>query len=292
MKNIKSIAGNKAFLSIIISIVALFFGRGYVEEFLPSVNDISTMKVHFLDVGQGDCIIIESDGRYMIVDGGGNNKGEIVVDYLNILGVKTIDYLIGTHPHEDHIGGLIDVVHNFKIKNVILPEKEHTTITFENLVNALIENQLKITAPIVGEKFTIGNGEFTIIAPNGEYGNNLNNWSVGIKLTNGENNFIMYGDSEKQAEYDMIDSKINLEADVLKISHHGSVTSSDEKILKAIGPKYGVIQSGLDNSYNHPHQELISSLEKNNIKYFRTDKQGTVIATSDGENITWDQEPY
>lgn len=256
-----------------------------------STNDDANLKVHFIDVGQANCILIESSNQYMLVDAGNNADEELIISYLNNLGIKRLEYVIGTHPHEDHIGSLDAVIRNYEIGKVILPEKEHTTKTFENVLDAIEEKNLKITKPKVGDKYEIGDASFVIIAPNNDYGDELNNWSVGIKLTLEDTSFVMCGDAEKEAEEDILSNGIDLKADVLKLGHHGSRTSSSKDFVDAVDPSYIVITCGADNSYGHPHKETMKWLKKRGIPFFGTDKQGTIIATSDGDEITWNVEP-
>lgn len=246
------------------------------------------LTVHYIDVGQGDSILAESDGHYMLIDAGENDQADTVVSYLKQAGVTTLDYVIGTHPHSDHIGGLDKVIEEFTVGKVILPPVEHTTRTFEDVLNAVSNKGLKITKPVPGDTYGLGNASFTIVAPVKDYGNDLNNWSVGIRLTYGSNSFLMCGDAESQAESDMLDSGIPLKADVLKAGHHGSSTSTSSTFLKAVSPSYVVIQCGKDNSYGHPHKETMEKLEKAGCRIFRTDEDGTITASSDGTHITWD----
>ena len=257
---------------------------------IATSNITSEMKVHFLDVGQGDCELIESNGHFMLIDAGENDKGGFICSYLKSVGVEKLDYVIGTHPHSDHIGGLDVVINHFDVETVIIPEKEHTTKTFEDLLTAIENKNLEITFPVVGDVYSIGNASFTIIAPNKEY-EELNDWSVGIKLTNGENSFVFTGDAEAEAESDIINNQIDISADVLKLGHHGSSTSSSIPFLEAVKPTYAVINCGKENSYGHPHKETLAKLNDYNIQAFRTDEQGTIIASSDGKTITWSTEP-
>lgn len=257
-----------------------------------STDKSSLCKVHFIDVGQGDSILIEADDHYMLIDAGENNQGTTVVNYLKEQGVKKLDYVIGTHPHSDHIGGLDTVINSFDIGKVILPDVIHTTKTFEDVLDAIAENGLKITKAAVGNTYSLGASSFTIVAPNASDYDELNDYSVSIKLTNGENSFLFTGDAEKLSEAQMLSNGIDLSADVLKLGHHGSSTSSHDKFLDEVDPVYAVISVGVDNSYGHPHKETLQNLKNRNIKVFRTDIQNTIIFTSDGKNITMNKDPY
>lgn len=246
----------------------------------------SDLKVHFIDVGQGDSTLIEQSGHFMLVDAGEQDQGEAVVSYLKKQGVKKLDYVIGTHPHSDHIGGLEAVIREFDVQKVMLPEKEHTTKIYERLLDAIADKDLKITLPKVGDSYVLGDASFRIIAPNRDYGDNLNNWSVGIRLAYGKNSFVLCGDAEKESEEDMIAGGLNLKADVLKLSHHGSSTSSSEPFMDLVDPDYAVISCGKNNDYGHPHKEILDMLNKRSIQTFRTDELGTVVAVSDGTRVS------
>lgn len=250
------------------------------------------LSVHFIDVGQGDSILIESSGHYMLIDAGENSKGILVKNYLYDLGVKKLDYLIGTHPHSDHIGGLDDIIKAFEIDKIIMPDVVHTTKTFEDVIDAISDKNLKITKAITGNTYNLGDASFTIIAPNSSTYDNLNDYSVGIKLINGNNSFIFTGDAEKASEKEMLNSGIALSADLLKLGHHGSSTSNHKDFLDRIAPTYAVITVGADNSYGHPHDEILQEMMDRNIQVFRTDIQETIIAHSDGKSITINKEPY
>lgn len=247
----------------------------------------SDLKVHFIDVGQGDSTLIEKDGHYMLIDAGERDQGPAVVSFLKEQGVKTLDYVIGTHPHSDHIGGLEAVIRAFDIEKIIMPEKAHTTKMYEHLLDAVEEKNLKITLPKPGTSYDLGSASFQILAPNRDYGDELNNWSVGIRVDYGNNSFVLCGDAEKEAEKDMIASGLSLKADVLKVSHHGSSTSSSQAFIDLVGPEYAVISCGKNNDYGHPHKETLELLKKKNIKVLRTDQLGTIVAVSDGTNVTF-----
>ena len=248
------------------------------------------LSVHFIDVGQGDSILAESGGHYLLVDAGENDQASTVTGYLKSQGVTRLDYVIGTHPHSDHIGGLDAVISEFEVGKVILPPVEHTTRTFEDVLDAVADKGLKLTKPTPGDTYTLGDASFTIIAPNGDYGDDLNNWSVGILLENGANRFVMCGDAEAKAEADILENGIDISADVLKLGHHGSRTSTSQEFLDRVNPSTAVIQCGAGNSYGHPHKETMAKLKKEKIQVFRTDQNGTIIARSDGKNIRWETE--
>lgn len=249
------------------------------------------MKVHFLDVGQADCILIESNGKYMLVDAGNSEDEDEITDYLDKLHVKKLEYVIATHPHEDHIGSMDRIVEKYEIGTLIMPGKAHTTETFQNLLTAIENKGLKITAPVVGDVYTLGAADFTILSPNKDYGDELNDWSVGIRLTNGKNSFVLCGDAEEAAEQDILQNKQELKSDVLKIGHHGSSSSSSEAFLDAVDPQFAVISCEKNNDYGHPTKETLDKLAKHDIKIFRTDEQGTITAVSDGNEIVWNNIP-
>lgn len=265
--------------------------KARVEPVEETVDVHGECKVHFLDVGQADSILIQVGEEAMLVDAGKNEDGEAVVSYIKNQGVERLSYVIGTHPHEDHIGGLDTVIENLEVEEVILPEKIHTTKTFEDVLNAVDSKGLGITLAKPGDVYKLGEAEFTVVAPNADYGNNLNSWSVGIRFVYGNNSFLMTGDAERDAEQDMLDTGLELQADVWKASHHGSVTSNSREIMDVMQPTWAVISSGVGNSYGHPHREVLEDFKRRGITVFRTDEQGTIVATSDGTNITWNVEP-
>ena len=245
------------------------------------------MAVHFIDVGQGDSILAESGGHFLLIDAGENDQGDTVVSYLEEAGVESLDYVIGTHPHSDHIGGLDDVIRAFDVETVILPPVEHTTKTFEDVLDAIEEKDLSITLPVPGDSYGLGGAAFTILAPQRDYGDDLNNWSVGLRLACGDGAFVACGDAEAQAEEDMAASGLALSADVLKIGHHGSSTSTSDAFLKAVSPAFAVISCGEGNSYGHPHKETLEKLEAAGIQVLRTDLLGDITAQWGEDGVTW-----
>lgn len=247
----------------------------------------NTLKVHFLDVGQADCILIQAPtGENMLIDAGNNDDADMIVTYLNAKGVKKIDVLVGTHPHEDHIGSLDTVIDTYDIGKVYMPRVTHTTKTFEDVLIAIKNKGLKIAAAKAGEIIDFSpNTRVEILAPNSPEYDDLNNYSAVIKLTYGNTSFLFTGDAEDISENEMLASGYDLKADVLKLGHHGSSTSSTEAFLAAVKPSYGVISVGKGNDYGHPHEEVLTRLEQAGIEIYRTDESGTVLFATDGDHI-------
>jgi competence protein ComEC len=248
-----------------------------------TLND--TLTVHFLDVGQADSIFIELPNKEtMLIDAGNNADDKFVVNYIETLNYSKINYVVGTHPHEDHIGGLDTVIDTFEIQNVYMPKIEHDTKTFESVLLAIKNKDLKIKTAKAGVNIIdSGDLKIDIIAPaNNDY-KELNNYSAVVKITYKNNSFLFMGDAEKISE-DEITSDVS--ADVIKIGHHGSNTSTSEEFLKRVSPTYAVISVGEGNDYNHPDEEIIDLLNKSNINVFKTNISGTIIIKSDGNSIS------
>lgn len=239
------------------------------------------LLIDFIDVGQADSILVRNQDKVMIIDAGTNEAGETVVNYLKNLGITKIDYLIGTHPHEDHIGGLDDVINNFDIGQIYMPKIETTTKTFEDVLDAIENKNLTITAPNKGDKIELGQavGEF-MTEPILDK-DNLNVSSLVLRLEFGNTSYLFMGDAEEENEETIHWPK----TDVLKVGHHGSSTSSSESFLEQVQPQYAVIMVGKDNSYGLPTQETIDKLNNRGSEIYRTDEDGTIQMTSDGNAI-------
>ncbi|MGI5921791.1 MAG: ComEC/Rec2 family competence protein [Syntrophomonadaceae bacterium] len=252
----------------------------------PATEGTGELKVHFIDVGQGDAILVQSpSGGNMLVDAGDNDHGETVVDYLRVHNVNSLDIVIGTHPHADHIGGLDTVIDSFPVKSVYLPRVTHTSKSFEDVLEAIDNKDLKINTARAGVVLPLPGVQSSLIAPAAEKYEELNNYSAVIKITYGTKSFLLTGDAEDESEQQMINGGQNLQATVLKVGHHGSSSSTSYSFLQAVKPEYAVIMLGKDNSYGHPHKETLSRLSKAGIKILRTDKNGNIVISTDGEII-------
>ncbi len=282
---------------LIIAVVAILENRGVIDtnkikQALGQADKKAvdaSMSVHFIDVGQGDCTLIISDGEAMLIDAGEKECGVTVSQYLEEQGVTKLKYVIGTHPHSDHIGGLAYIIENFQVENVILPkipsDMTPTTKVYENLLTAIKNKGLKIHAA-VDETLELGQSKVELFAPVGE-SSNLNNYSVCTKITHGENTFLLTGDTENEAETDLVErAGEKLSAKVLKLGHHGSSTASSVELLDATKPRYAVISCGEGNKYGHPHDEVLSRVKKFADYTLRTDESGTIIFYSDKKGLS------
>jgi competence protein ComEC len=228
----------------------------------------------------------------MLIDAGNNADSNLVVNYLKKNGVKKLDYAIGTHPHEDHIGSLDTVINNFEIGKVLMPKATSTTKTFKDVVTAIKNKNLKITEPIPGTTYNLGEASWTILAPskNKDY-EDANNYSIVCKLKYGKTSFIFTGDAEDVSEKEILAKGYDLKSDVLKIGHHGSSSSTTDAFLTAVNPKYAIISCGKGNDYGHPHKPTMDKLKSKKIPVYRTDECGTIVCISDGTKITFDKKP-
>ena len=257
------------------------------EEIIEIASDV---EVHFIDVGQGDATLVKADDKYMLIDAGDNSKGTAVQSYLKKQGVKKLDYLILTHTDADHIGGADVVITKFDVDTLFIGDYKKDNKTYEEVMDAIEYKRLKYSTPLVGNEYKLGNAIFTIVAPNTTY-DDPNNSSIALLLKNGENTFLFTGDCEEEAETDILANGIDIDCDVYKVGHHGSRTASGKDFLKAISPEYGIISCAEENSYGHPHAEVLNNLRNMSVKIFRTDEQGSVVAYSNGTEITWNSEP-
>lgn len=254
---------------------------------LPKLQATGTLQVYYLDVGQGDSTLIRTPkNQYILIDAGNNDHGKNVVKYLKHLGVKTLDVMIATHPDADHIGGLDDVLKAFDVKQVYAPKVSNNTETFKDFLTTVKNEGRTIKTAKAGVSLEIEGIEAEFLSPINEYGDELNDWSAVLKVTYKETSFLFAGDAEFAAEKDILAGDSNLKADVLKVGHHGSKTSTSKAFVDAVSPKYAIISVG-KNSYGHPDSGILTRLKNINATAYRTDKQGTVTAVSDGKKVAF-----
>ena len=273
-------------LSLLLAFMLVFPGSAVGVE----ASGQGDMAVHFINVGQGLAILVQSGGENLLYDGGNRAHADEVVQYLKNQQVETIDYMISSHYDEDHLGGLVKCLDNFEVEHILGSDYVHTSELFNTFMNTATAHAIIVEYPSVGDTYEFGTGSFTVMAPNG-ISQNSNDNSVVIRLVNGNNSFMFMGDAEETSEQDMISTGMNLDCDVLSLGHHGSASSTTWDLLEASTPSWAVISCGQDNSYGHPSAETMGKLKDMDIPVFRTDDQGTVIALSDGNVISWNQEP-
>ena len=244
-----------------------------------------TLRVNYIDVGQGDSIFIQLPNKEtMLIDAGEAYEADNVINYLNNLGIKKIDYVVGTHPHTDHIGGLEEVINTFDVGAIYMPKVSSNSKTFEDLLTTISNKGLKVkTAKSGVVVLDEDNLKLEFIAPNSDNYSNLNNYSAVLKLTYLDNTFLFMGDAETLSE-DEITSDVD--ADVIKVGHHGSDSSSSVEFVKKVSPEYAIIMVGEGNSYNHPYQSIIDRYESVGAKVLRTDLDGNIVCDSDGVDVT------
>ncbi len=287
-------------IGIIVLMIAGIFGLNNenINSILETENNANTtaeqeitansmpvdgnLNIYFIDVGQADSILITNNDASMLIDAGNNEDGEDVVNFIKDKGITKLDYVVGTHPHEDHIGGLDDVINSdLEITNIYMPKIETTTKTFEDVIDAIENKGLSITSPKKGDTFTVGNATLEVMTDSILDEDNLNLSSITLLMQYGNNKFLFMGDAEAENEETRDWPKV----DLLKVGHHGSNTSSSDKFLNETKPTYSIIMAGKGNSYGLPTEETLNKLQNIGSIIYRTDLNGTITVTSDGENI-------
>lgn len=281
------------FINMFVLIGCDIISEELVEDIFNESDEIDTefiedLNIHFIDVGQADCTLIElPNGETALIDGGNRGDSDLIVNYINELGIDFIDYVIATHPHEDHIGGLPKVIKNFEIGKIYMPKKSATSKIYKTLLNEIKTKGLKIQTAIgFIEIINTPNLKFQILAPNSTDYNETNEYSVVNKLIYNNTSFLFTGDAEKDSEDEMLEHGYDLSSDLLKVGHHGGRTSSNDNFLKKVKPKFAIISCGKDNQYGHPHKEVLDRLKELNTEIFRTDNLGTILVKSDGKEIS------
>ncbi|AKN33515.1 hydrolase [Clostridium carboxidivorans P7] len=281
----------KKFFKIIISLFVVIFTFSACSTTKnasnnPIKNNQNVIKVNYIDVGQGDSELIQVNGKNLLIDAGPNESIDKLMSYLSKQNIKKIDYVIATHPDEDHIGGMSSVIKKYDIGEFYAPKKLTNTRTFENMVTALKSKNLKINAGKAGMDLDLGkNVTCQMLAPNNDKYKDTNNYSIVLKITYGESKFLFTGDAEKISETEMLSKNFDLSADVLKVGHHGSTSSSSKEFLDKVNPKIAVISCGKNNKYGHPHSQTLTQLKNRKAQIYRTDVDGSIVLLSDGKKI-------
>ena len=257
--------------------------EGQREEQMPD----GTLSVTFLDVGQGNAVLVEQSGAYMLIDGGNRDYSSFVVSYLKEQGVEELAYVIASHYDADHLNGVVGALHAFSCGQVLAPDYVTDTRVYESFERVIKEQDIALAYPAVGDTYTLGDASFTVVCPKAYDPKEDNDNSVGIRLVYGDTSFLICGDAGKAEEQAMLDSGVTLESDVYLASHHGSEGSSSEAFMRAVSPSAVVISAGAGNSYGHPTRTVLNRVKACGAALYRTDLQGTITVTSDGTSLSW-----
>lgn len=257
--------------------------EGQREEQMPD----GTLSVTFLDVGQGNAVLVEQGGAYMLIDGGNRDYSSFVVSYLKEQGVEELAYVIASHYDADHLNGVVGALHAFSCGQVLAPDYVTDTRVYESFERVIKEQDIALAYPAVGDTYTLGDASFTVVCPKAYDPKEDNDNSVGIRLVYGDTSFLICGDAGKAEEQAMLDSGVTLESDVYLASHHGSEGSSSEAFMRAVSPSAVVISAGAGNSYGHPTRTVLDRVKACGAALYRTDLQGTITVTSDGTSLSW-----
>ena len=273
---------------VILSLFLMLYLESYeIEQRASLSEDSAGLAVHYLDVGQADCILLQCDGANMLIDGGNVEDSDLVVAYLLEQNVTALDYVVNTHAHEDHVGGLPGVLAVFETKNVWCPVTEYSSSCFRDFVKYADQQELELILPEPGSRYALGGATVTVLGPVEDY-TDTNDTSIVLRVDYGLTGFLFTGDAETQSENDILDTGRNVAATVLKVGHHGSDTSSGYRWLRAVQPEYAVIQVGEDNTYDHPHDVILSRLRDADAVVYRTDLQGHIVCRSDGQAVSFE----
>lgn len=260
--------------------------QSYQIEPPEQIQQTGDASIHYIDVGQGDATLIQTAGKNILIDSGTRASSDTLVNYLKAQGVTELELCVATHPHEDHIGGMPDVFNEFTVKELYMPTKTATTQIFQSMVETAQQRGVTISPAKVGDTFTIGDATLHVLFPDREY-SDLNNNSVTIQMTLGGKTFLFTGDNEKESEAIILSNFGNsLKSDVFQAGHHGSDTSNTADFLRAVSPSIVVISCGKDNSYGHPHEEVLQRYEQLGMTVYRTDLDGNIVIFIDNGTLS------
>jgi len=253
------------------------------------LSETSTFEIHFLDVGQADAALVLCDNEAMLIDGGNPEDSSLIYSYLKSHGVNHLEYIICTHPHEDHVGGLSGALNCATVGTVYCSIDSYDSKTFDSFKHYLEKQNKEIEMPAAGDTFSLGSSSVSILGPTEHY-SDINNMSIVLRIQYGNTSFLFAGDAEIDSEQDILNAGTNLKSTLLKVGHHGSDTSTSYRWLREIAPEYAIISVGKNNSYGHPTEQTLSRLRDAEVTLFRTDLQGHIICTSNGETLTFTTE--
>ena len=294
-------------IAVIVLVIASVLGID-VTEFLPESQDTPTQQgttipsqnvegeliVHMIDVGQADCFLLIQNGKTALVDCGTRSTGKDAVEYMKGLGITTLDYVIGTHPHDDHMGGMYDIITSFDVGTVIIPDAADGEVTanwYLKLMKELKTGKYKVEYPERGDVYELEDAAMQVLWAETDVNGNTNNYSIVMKVSFGQMDMIMTGDAETEIEELILKSGADIDAEILKLGHHGSDTSSSQEFLDAITPDYGLISSKVGNKYEHPIKSTMVKLRKMDVEVYGTDECGSVIMTITTDDVTFNCEP-
>ena len=249
------------------------------------IPENSNFEVHFIDVGQADSALIECDGETMMIDGGNVADSNVVAAYLKKEDVTELNYVVCSHAHEDHVGGLSGALSVTKADNIYAPKTKANTKAYKNFKKKAEEQNVEIKHPNVGDEIQLGSSTVEFLGPVDENGKDLNSTSIVLKITYGNTSFLFTGDAESDEEEEILNSGADLKSTVLKVGHHGSRTSTSYPFLREVMPQYAVISVEKGNSYGHPNEDTLSKLSDAGVEVYRTDESGDIVMTSDGNSI-------
>lgn len=282
----RKLSRSQIILDICILLVVLLIW--YVTETRKAGAEVTegSIEVHIIDVGQADCALVRTENGNILIDAGSNDSEDDLCEYLDLFGVEKFEYCIFTHPHEDHIGGADRVLAEYEVENVIIPDVETNTSTYDRMMEAIEYSGATLIYAEAGGQYNLGELYIYIVAPvviDSEH--DLNNVSVMAVISFGDMDFMFTGDAESTEESDVLSEGFDIDCEFLKVGHHGSSTSTSKRFLEAVSPELAAISCGKENRYGHPHTETLERLDRYGVEYYRTDTDGTLVFVCDGKTI-------